>query len=706
MAVLLGNGDGTFRPRTEYATGVYPLHVAVGDLDANGCPDLVLPAHTDDQVTVLLGDGTGAFPARSPFAVLAPTVVAIADLDANGTLDLAASSDSSSVSVLLGNGDGTFQPKLDFATPGFSYCVATGDLNRDGAPDLAVANRFANSVSVFLNRSRVPSLFGRRMDVEAGEIPTDIAVGDLDRDGRLDLVATNPGWTGQAPCQGDSATKVSVLLGRGDGTFGARTPFEVGSAPWSIALGDMDRDGKLDVATGNYFSPTISILLGNGDGSLREATDFGLIFGANHIALGDLDRDGCPDLVATGVDSNRAGRAEVLLGDGNGSFASAAAEMVGVDPHGVELGDLNRDGCLDIVVANLWSHDVSVLLGHGDGTTFDDMPRLATGEYPAHIAIGDANRDGRLDVAVADTHVSLFLGRGDGTFEPRRVVDTGGGQSSVVILTDLNVDGRQDLAIGCDSEVRVMMGRGDGTFQPAVPYAALNQPMALVAADLNRDAAPDLLLNQVCTDKVGVFVNLSLTIPVAVEDLEVTEHEGLVRLTWRLAREAQDDLLGVRVERAGAADGPYAACAASLLVPEESMAFADPDVENGREYWYRIVLVFGGGAEQAAGQVRVRTGSGKALLTTLHQPREQPGGGTVEIRYSLARTHVPVRLAIYDVRGREVWMAVPHAAEPGEHRLVWDERDAAGAPVVRGVYFLRLEAGGVTAARKLVLVHH
>jgi hypothetical protein len=288
--------------------------------------------------------------------------VAIGDLNGDGKLDLAvADFGDNAVSVLLGNGNGTFGAKTDFATGDAPECVAIGDMNGDGKPDLATANIYGNTVSVLLGNGN--GAFGTRADYPTGSGPVFVAIGDLNGDGRLDLAVAD-----------SYAATVSVLLGNGAGGFGAKTDFATGGYPWSVAIGDLNGDGKPDLAvsSGAGAGPnlavgsagvdivdyTVSVLLGNGDGTFGAKTDFATGSGPHSVAIGDLSGDGKPDLAVANLGSNTV---SVLLGDGNGAFSAKTDFGTGGGPYCVAIRDLNGDGKPDLVTANLWS-TVSVLL--------------------------------------------------------------------------------------------------------------------------------------------------------------------------------------------------------------------------------------------------------------------------------------------------------------------------------------------------------
>src|SRR5438128_1906086 len=247
----------SFTSSGEFPVGTNPQWVAVGDFNGDGIQDLAVANAGSSTVSVLLGNGDGTFrPARTFAAGTTPKAVAVGDFNGDGKLDLAtASTGSNGVSVLLGNGDGTFQAARYFPAGSGPNFLAVGDFNGDGVQDLATANFGSDTpadttVSVLLGNGdgtfRPPQTFG------VGRGPLWVAAGDFNGDGKLDLAVPNFG-----------DTTVSVLLGNGDGTFQAARTFPAGQGVASVAVGDFDGNGKPDLAAGNYGGGTVSLLMNN-----------------------------------------------------------------------------------------------------------------------------------------------------------------------------------------------------------------------------------------------------------------------------------------------------------------------------------------------------------------------------------------------------------------------------------------------------------
>jgi len=320
-----------------------------------------------------------------------PAGVATGDFNGDGKLDIAqANFYGNTVSVLLGNGDGTFQPHVNYATGIGPDSVVVGDFNRDGKLDLAVLSQGSNAVSVLLGNG--DGTFQRAANYAAGIGDGSLAVGDFNGDGKQDLASTS-----------SSSDTVSVLLGNGDGTFREHVDYATGSGPYGVGVGDFNRDGKLDLAVADMTGGTISILLGNGDGTFQAHVDYATGSGANWVSVADLNADGILDLIVPNQDSMTV---SILLGNGNGTFQPHVDYAVGAGANRSAVGDVNGDGKIDLVIGpRTASNVISILLGNGDGT-FQVPVEYATGGDPIGVAVGDFNRDGRLDLAVADNGTS------------------------------------------------------------------------------------------------------------------------------------------------------------------------------------------------------------------------------------------------------------------------------------------------------------
>ena len=363
----------SFLPAVNYPDGINSPagFVAVGDLTGNGIPDIVTTEGFGDyRLSVFLGNGDGTF--QPPAIYLAGDGVVgvrIADLRGNGISDIITANDgvsigsadrTNTVSVLLGNGDGTFQHKRDyFAGPGGPLDLVVADLNGDGIPDIATVNEFAGTVSVLLGNG--DGSLQPPVNYAVGLRPQHIATGRFGGDSDLpDLAVTNH----------DSGT-VSVLVNHGDGTFRQHVDYEVGAQPFGITLGDFANNGNLDIAVANFQSNSVSILMGNGDHTFQPARDITVPGGPNSLVAADFNNDDNLDLAVT-VQGGSNDHVSVLLGDGTGNFAPPLNFPTDVDPLGIAAANLTNDGFSDLVTANVVGRSASVLLNDG---SWDTAPR-------------------------------------------------------------------------------------------------------------------------------------------------------------------------------------------------------------------------------------------------------------------------------------------------------------------------------------------
>jgi hypothetical protein len=499
VTILRGNGDGTFQAALFTADLGGPYYVATGDFNGDGKQDLAVIGFVPTNLTVpaifiLLGNGDGTFTLKTTLTGISnPQAVVLGDFNGDSKLDMAVTDrTTNSVSVYLGNGDGTMQAPINTAGLGIgtaSY-VAAADFNKDNRLDLVLADQGGNHVVILLGNGNGHFQAASSFALASSAGGFDVAVGDFNGDGIPDIAATNP-----------IAGTVNILLGKGDGTFQAAAAFNavpLNGQATNLAVGDFNKDGKLDVITSISNSSTVSLLLGNGDGTLSAP----LLLAANQapgqLAVTDFNGDGNSDWIA----GSTTGQSMTLaLGNGNGRFASGVNYALGASSL-VTIADVNKDGKLDLVAVDGGSNDVRVLLGKGDGTFAPAITTAVTGAFSG-IATGDFNQDGNQDVVVSDStgasprNVIVLLGKGDGTFAAPARFTTGGSGEGLIVAEDFNGDGKLDIAVvnQSDNTVSVLLGNGDGTFQaPKITPALATDGFlgAMAAGDFNGDGKLDL----------------------------------------------------------------------------------------------------------------------------------------------------------------------------------------------------------------------
>jgi hypothetical protein len=496
--VLMGNGDGTFSlgsQKSAPASTLRPFQEVVADLNGDGIPDIVTANRSDDSVSVLLGNRDGSFQTRETFPTgRLPISVAVADLNGDGIPDIVtADYTGSTVSVLLGNGNGTFQPYFNLPVGNAAYDVKVADLTGDGHEDIIVTNKDDDTVGVLLGNGN--GTFQPMVTYPVASGPYEVVAADLTGNGIPDLVVSH-----------FSATVVDVLMGNGNGTFQPAVEYPVDSHPYGLAVADLNGDGLADIVTSNYRDDDVSVLMNEGKGVFAPPRIYPVGKAPNEVQVADLNGDGIPDIVTANYGSNDV---SVLLGEGNGTFEPAQNFPAGSGPASVTVADLDDDGKLDLVVGNRNTNMINVLLGNGNGTFQAPIP-LGAGPNKYSAAVADLNGDGNLDLVTTDElqdEVTVQLGNGDGTFGPGQTTAVGPGPTSVAVA-DFNGDGRPDIATansGGDT-VSVLLGTGDGTFSVQQTFAVGSSPRAVAVADLNGDGIPDIITANYNSDTVSVLL--------------------------------------------------------------------------------------------------------------------------------------------------------------------------------------------------------
>jgi hypothetical protein len=376
-----------------------------------------------------------------------------------------------------------FASAVSYALGGYgATSVAIADVNGDGRPDLVVANNcdspgcgsasnYNGAVSVLLGNGdgtfHAPVAYS-----SGGNLGNSVAIADVNGDGYPDLVVANEQCNGGGGCPGT----VGLLLGKGDGTFNAPLTYPAGTFPVFVAIADVNADGHADLVVANLFRRSdeiggggVSVLLGNGDGTFQAPVTYSSGGGeATSVAIADVNHDGHPDLVVAnrlqqgGVNYN--GAAGVLLGNGDGTFQAPVtyrSSETNDITQWVAIADVNADGHPDLVVANysptFQYGALGVLLGNGDGTFRAPVSYSSGGLKATSVAIADVNGDGHPDLIVANASlsssnyyigsVSVLPGNGDGTFQAPLRYASGGHDADSVAIADLNADGRLDLVV-------------------------------------------------------------------------------------------------------------------------------------------------------------------------------------------------------------------------------------------------------------------
>jgi hypothetical protein len=452
MDIFLGNGDDTFSASTSYSTGYgsWPGSIAVADFNNDTLLDIVVGNYQTNNVGIFFGINNGTFSEQRTYQT----------------------------------GDG----------PGLTS-VAIGDFNNDGCLDVAVANTWTNTVGILLGNGN--GIFSNQTTYSTitRSLPFSIAVGDFDKDSRLDIVVANKG-----------ADNIGVFFGYGNGTFAKQVIFSTvrASQPTSVVVGDFNNDGRLDIAVANSLSGSVGVLLGYVNGIFFSQNTYFTGYHASSVfvVVGDFNNDSRLDIAVCNQGSYNIG---IFFGYTDESFLSLPSYSTGIAsrPTYVAVEDFNNDTRLDIVVANYGTNNVMILLGSGYGTFTSEMT-YATGNnsQPCWVAIGDLNNDSRLDIVIANSgsdNVGVLLGYGNGTFSSQISYSTGiKSQPSSVTIGDFNNDTRLDLAVANygSNIVGLLFDYGNGSFASQIRFSAGfdSRPLALASGDVNNDNVSDIII--------------------------------------------------------------------------------------------------------------------------------------------------------------------------------------------------------------------
>ncbi len=531
VTVLLGNGDGEFQSPGLAAIGVAPIAMATGDFNGDGHTDLVVVDEQTNTISILLGNGDGSFQNPVNYAVgSGPDAIAVGDFNGDGRLDLAvANSGDSTVSILLGNGDGTFQDQVAYAVGTHPVAIATGDFNEDGHLDLAVVGNPGTdqlgSVSILLGRG--DGGFDPAATYDAGLEPNAIVACELTHDGYTDLAITNAirsyyyTVVDGIPHRHTSSGGVSIFLGMGNGTFQPAAVYPVDGEANALAAGDFNGDGLTDLAVSTDYD--VSLLMGNGvggfenevklpagtapaallAGDLENQVEIPVGIGPDAIVAGDFGGNGLTDLAVVNTGDNTV---SILQNEGSGDFTSLAPFPVYSlqDTTALVAADFNNDGRLDLALINSATNGVSVLLGLGNGIFTSETKFALT--PPVSPVLADLRGTGVKDVFTLDESGNILWREATaqiGIYAPPVIINSGlpsraiaaveTNQGPVLASIDASYDG-----------VELYAWRGN-QFQQIGALATEALPEAIVEGSLGGDGVESLVVLNAGDGTLSIF---------------------------------------------------------------------------------------------------------------------------------------------------------------------------------------------------------
>ncbi|SHL73918.1 T9SS type A sorting domain-containing protein [Hymenobacter psychrotolerans] len=605
--------------RTAPVTGK-PYHLATADFNGDGRPDIAASCETQNVVSVTLSRGAGVFAAATPYAVQrGPQALVATDLNADGRPDLVVGNrTAASISVLLNTGNGTFAAATSlgmglFANP--THLLA-GDFTGDSNPDIVAASTLNGSIQVFVGSTAgtltaLPTMGGLAFQ--------GITTVDIDRNGQLDLLLSQPGTP---------MGSIRTLYGLGNGTFSSgvssslpaatygtevlatdfnqdgRTDlaqldpnqnevlvflgypfglapgirFRVGNLPTAMRAADLDGDNRLELITSNDVSNSVTVLPGLATGYFGTARHYLTSGGPQDVAVADFTGDGRPDLLSADAASTGQHNLTLMPNRGNGLFQSPSSSVLSHFGSRVTLADLNGDGLLDAAVAGGSfggsAGDMSVLLGRGDGHFGPARAWGISGLGPGFIVARDLTGDNRPEILI--THYSnstftVYTNDGQGGFPTRNTqwIQRSGNGIGGVTTADFNGDGRYDVAVAGSEPTYGNFGidlllNNNGQLGQAIFLPTGSFPHSIEAADVDRDGRPDLVLTlpMYNASTVGVMRNLgnNAFAPLVTYSTPNQTEQVLVADVngdqWPDLLIRTDDALQLRLNQAGTRFGP------------------------------------------------------------------------------------------------------------------------------------------------------
>ncbi len=504
-----------FNSSVQASTGS-PVALAVGDIDRDGDLDVVAPrAYVGGGGFVFLrNEGNGRFAQPVNFSGTSRAAgIALADLNGDNKLDVAVSDGDglaigNSMSIYLGNGDGTFGARQAVSLGSGRIApigVAAADVDGDNDVDLAVACDAVGAVMLLRNNGN--GTFAAPVSIPVGPQPDDIAAGDLNGDGRPDLVVAHQEY------------RVSVLINNGTGGFTPATGYDnlTSGTNWAgpllpcVALADVDRDGKLDVLYGNTRTwdgdtGRVVQLRNMGGGTLARSADVPMVTytaGPTDIVAADMNGDGAPDILAASYDGRASDGVCIMMNNGSGAFGPATLYPAGQSTIGIAAADVNGDGKLDVLTADDYSNALIVRLNPGTGV-FRIIPEDFAGSAQTYQDAADIDGDGDLDMFTSGPHPSadegaIMRNNGAGRFTSRTVINNGFDGVAAGVLRDLNGDGKPDLLFNNANTAQhydffTAMNDGHGNFGPITRWLVGSAGWgAIDSFDIDHDGDLDVI---------------------------------------------------------------------------------------------------------------------------------------------------------------------------------------------------------------------
>lgn len=693
LSLLLNDGAGNFLPAVNFYAGDSPHKVAAAYVDGDTLIDLIV-ANENQRVNVLLNSGGDDFSNRTQYNVLSqwagdffPNVV-VADIDNDGDNDILYSStrtwdgNRGLIALLPNQGNGTFGsaqsiPLTDF-TAGASD-MAVGDLNGDGWLDIIGASfsgRTSDGYQVVMSDGAGNFLPAYRNP--AGQATRFVMAADVDLDGDIDILTAD-----------NYTVQITVHPNFGDGTFPIPSLYPTHPISGALDAADVDLDGDLDVVTSADGAAAtgvhVAVLKNNGDGSFAPFQTHSIRSGGVQAKFRDLNGDGYPDLLFATSRSSPPYDFHTVINQGDGAFG--AVQTWSVNACGwsdIDAFDIDNDGDLDVVITE-WlgcpnvpnsARRIFFSLNNGDGTFATPYEKVVN-PSPSSIAGADLDGDGNIDLVTGQVQsIDVHIGLGNGNFQAPVSYSVVQNPYDIEIV-DLNADGILDVATANDGDsaaMSILLGNGGGTFQSSQNYAGATSPdlrnvFGITAGDMDNDGDIDLIVGNQASNDLSLYLN---------------QGNGIFEYHMRY--------------------GVYYGAAAPF--------FGDFD-GDGKGDIAAVVSLPPSGLNGAVAVLRGRltgiVGIYKEHLPNvtqsfqLKQNYPNPFNPVTNMEFVIANSSWAT-LRVYDPLGREVTTLVDERLEPGSYEVLWDGTNGDGEPVASGIYLYRLQTGSFSQTRKMLLI--
>ncbi|CAF4008605.1 unnamed protein product, partial [Rotaria sordida] len=565
VSVLLGYGDGNFTTAAIYSAGIgsMPSRIAVGDIDNDNHLDIISANKGSSSIGIFYGYGNGSFSSVTIYSTAIssnPQEIAIGDIDNDNILDIVISVvNPGGLFFFVGHNNRSFR-MIEFYSTGSQstpYSIALADFNRDNRSDVVIANAYFNEMRVLMGHGN--GTFGKERIYPTGSesLPYFVIVTDFNQDDQLDIIIscfrngqlliffgygngdfklertyyigtdTNPCGLAVADFNNDKQLEIVVTLwGNGyvailseyyavDFEKGIMYQMDYAPQPYSVAIGDFNKDNQSDIVLANSGSDTINVRIGLGNGTFEKQIIYSVSTGLHprYVNTADVDNDGNLDIVT--VDS-MSDCVSVNLGYGNGNFKPPLRYFTGSGsrPCSFVFVDLNNDSRLDIITANEGTDNVAVLFGYNYATFYNQKAYRAVGNFGSRAAVvGDFNNDKYLDVAVVfytTSNLGIFLGDGNGSFNTLLIFSTTMNSNPYsLVVSDVNMDGRLDVIVANvgTKNIGIFLGYGNGSFADVMTLSTgtNSQPWSVAVADFTNDGQMDIVVTIIGTHNIGIF---------------------------------------------------------------------------------------------------------------------------------------------------------------------------------------------------------